>query len=321
MNKRIVFCLCLVLLLGMWRHAHAGLSIRQAEAPWLADLVTVTEEVMTLEQGHHCLVLYADPLGAEITGEVRVKTRLQAPTTGVISRDHLVVLSAELFHEAVRDPDSGLFEQPPPEYNLIELSCIRLFDLSELFDMALDFSLPRRLDPADLLQKERLTDLVRQSNEQFTLEQVEECSLIQVNEASEELPKAPAFRVKTRVNAPRHGVISRDYFVALATEVLTEVEEQFAQGFFGPAVNTSTSLQCVQLTALNSTSTVDVELDVAMTPQQLQVEITERVSGVKTQSVAPWTEVFPHSDRPTEEPPSVAGGSSSDTRTPATVVG
>ena len=261
---------------------------------WLTDLVSQQGEVMTLKQGHACLLSYVDTLGQEEAREVRVQTRIVAPAQGVISRDHLVALSIEFLHEALSDPSSELFGELPAGHTLLDLACTRLFDESQPFDFSLDVVLPDTPDPTDPLQAERQTDLVIQQNGKFVWNQTEECGLVDMEgEGSSDV-----FWVNAHMQAPEQDVISRDHFVALGTEVLTEVEEQFAQRFFGDTGVAPAALQCSPRPAADRA--VDVELSVSMTDTQMQVEMVERASGHKVQQINSWDQVFPVPTKPTQ---------------------
>lgn len=260
---------------------------RRTATPWLADLVLQQDEIMTLEQGHLCLLFYTDTLGKEETRRVRIQTRIQAPAQGVISRDNLVVLSTDLLHEALSDPDSVLFEELPAGSTVFDLACVRLFDESQLFDFTLDVVLPDTPDPADPWSVERQADLVVQQDGKFVWNQTEKCAVVETKgEGSVHM-----FWVKASMEAPQQDVISRDHFVALAREVLTEVEEQFAHRFFGGADIVPTALECSPRRVEDRL--VDVELKVSMTNAELQVEVTETASGLKAQQLNLWTQVFP----------------------------
>jgi hypothetical protein len=258
-----------------------------SSVPWLTDLVSQQGEIMTLEQGHVCLLSYADRLGTEETREIRVQTRIEAPAQGVISRDNLVVLSTELLHGALSDPSSELLAELPAGYTLLDLACTRLFDKTQPFDFALDVVLPDTPDPADPLQAERQADLVTQHEGKFVWNQTEACAVVEMEGEG----SLHVFWLKAHMEAPQQDVISRDHFVALTTEILTEVEEQFAQRFFGGAGSVPTALECSPRPAADEA--VDVEVNVSMTHAQIQVETTETTSGLKAQQINSWAQVFP----------------------------
>ena len=263
---------------------------RPIATPWLNDLVAQQDEVMTLEQGHLCLLFYTDTLGAEDSRRVRVQTRIQAPAQGVISRDNLVVLSTDLLHGALSDPASALFEELPAGSTLFDLACVRLFDASQPFDFTLDVVLPDTPDPTDPWAVERQADLVMQQDGKFVWNHTEECAVVEI----ESEHNVHVFRVKASMEAPQQDVISRDHFVALATEILTEVEEQFAHRSFGGADTVPTALECSPRPFEDTV--VDVELKVSMTNSELQIETTETASGLKAQQTNLWPQVFPVPD-------------------------
>jgi hypothetical protein len=98
-------------------------------------------------------------------------------------------------------------------------------------------------------------------------------------------------QVKVHSEAPQTGPVSRDNFVALTTLMVSMTfVTALSESYKVPA---SQFLQGLEYTDLNSTiGTPDLELNLIVTNEGLQLEITNTSSGQKHRETMTWDQVF-----------------------------
>jgi hypothetical protein len=103
--------------------------------------------------------------------------------------------------------------------------------------------------------------------------------------------EASQVQLKIHAEAPAVGLISRDNFVSLTTQlVVVTFYAAYADVYKVPA---SQFIQAVDFTELAAPiGTPDLEINVFMTADGLQFEIVNTATGQRTRSTTTWAEVF-----------------------------
>ncbi len=131
----------------------------------------------------------------------------------------------------------------------------------------------------------RLLDLVRIEKGRFLYDQSSICELQVPGRTTSK------FQMRTHAESPSQSVVSRDHFVSLVTQIEQTWALGIAQRASGLApVEALRALSCTPLE--QPIGTPDLELNVAMTVEGLQVEMTDTASAKKSRSVQTWAEVY-----------------------------
>jgi len=98
-------------------------------------------------------------------------------------------------------------------------------------------------------------------------------------------------QLKVHAEAPASGVISRDNFVAMATQLMfITFYSAYAQAYKVTALD---FLQAVTFTELAAPiGTPDVEINVVMTAEGFQLEWVDTASGQRSRSTMTWAEMY-----------------------------
>lgn len=133
-------------------------------------------------------------------------------------------------------------------------------------------------------------DLVTEKDGKLILERYRVCQVFRPETLGGGVSQP--FRVNARMEAPAKGLINRDQFVALATEIGITIRvslvEQFLQGM--SPVQALDALRCRDLG--KAVTRPDFEFFIAMSKTGLVVEIGEGVSGRRSKQTYPWSEIF-----------------------------
>ena len=137
---------------------------------------------------------------------------------------------------------------------------------------------------ASSAEERRLRDLVRVADGKFLYDDLALCEL--------RLPGStpPKFQIRSHAEAPSQGVVSRDHFVSL----ITQHEIIFGLGIaqVHPGISAMDAVRALRCTPLDAPiGTPDLELELSMTAEGMQVEVTDTAAGKKTRSVHTWKEL------------------------------
>lgn len=147
-------------------------------------------------------------------------------------------------------------------------------------------SYPAFAETKDNMKARLRADLVTEKDGRFTIERVRICQLVRPKELGGGATRP--FQVRARVEAPADGVISRDNFVALFTEIALSLRVKFAGDLIkglGP-VQALGALRCKPIDA--PIGAVDFEADVHMTKDGVQIEMMETASGKRQRQTVTW---------------------------------
>lgn len=130
----------------------------------------------------------------------------------------------------------------------------------------------------------RLRDLVRVRDGSFVYEDVSRCTLSAPDGASSR------FQLRSHAEAPAHGTLSRDVFVALVSRIETELSLGMADAIPGLKPSQALeALECDQLAAPQGP--VDVEIRTTVTAEGLEVQIEDRRTQRTSRYSSSWKQL------------------------------
>ena len=130
----------------------------------------------------------------------------------------------------------------------------------------------------------RLRDLVRVRDGKLVYEDVSLCTLQAPDGTSSR------FQVRSRAEAPAHGTLSRDVFVALVSRIETEISLGMADAI--PGLKPSQALEALECDQLAAPSgPVDIELRATVTAEGLEVEIRHTRSQRTDRYASSWKQL------------------------------
>lgn len=139
-----------------------------------------------------------------------------------------------------------------------------------------------------ILKKLR-ADLVKEKDGKFMLDRYRACQVLRPQAHGGGMTQP--FRVKAHVEAPMQGVISRDNFVALATEIAVSLRVGLVQDLIKD-VRPSEALDAIRCRDIEGVGALDFEIRVAVTQASVQVDITDTKTGRQSRQTYPWSAVF-----------------------------
>lgn len=133
-------------------------------------------------------------------------------------------------------------------------------------------------------------DVVTEQEGKFTIDRFSICQL--VRPAILGGGTTDPFQVKSHMEAPTDGFISRDNFVTFSTEIAFQLRVDFASEFI-PGLTPSEALAALQCKQIGSPiGKVDLELDLYMTRDGVQVGIRETNSGESETQTRTWNQML-----------------------------
>jgi hypothetical protein len=146
---------------------------------------------------------------------------------------------------------------------------------------------------ADWVPPKLKADLVQEKDGKLILERFRVCQVIRPQEAGGGVSKP--FRVRSHVETPVPGFISRDSFIALATEIGITLRV----GLVGELVKGLTpsqaldALQCRDIDSpISMAGTADFDVNVIMEKAGLNIEMFDRGSGKRNKQLYPWKQLY-----------------------------
>ncbi|MCH6546550.1 MAG: hypothetical protein IH796_11225 [Deltaproteobacteria bacterium] len=138
----------------------------------------------------------------------------------------------------------------------------------------------------DLMKKDR----VIQKDGKFKIEAYRLCRLYRPKHLGGGVSKP--FQVEARAEAPAQGVISRDNFLVLFTEIALGLRVKFASDFIKglTPIQALDALQCEHIDA--PVGKVDLQVDVNMDKEGIKIEILKPGTGKKQTQLNTWKDLF-----------------------------
>jgi hypothetical protein len=138
-------------------------------------------------------------------------------------------------------------------------------------------------------------DLVQEKGGKMILEHFRVCQVVRPKEAGGGASKP--FRVRSHMETATPGFMSRDSFIALATEIGLTLR----MGLVGELIKGLTpsqaldALQCRDIDSpVNLAGTADFDVSVIMEKAGLNIEMFDRGSGKRNKQLYPWSQLYPH---------------------------
>ena len=140
------------------------------------------------------------------------------------------------------------------------------------------------------IQKLMKKDRVVQKDGKFKIEGYHLCRLYRPKHLGGGVSKP--FQVRARAEAPAQGVVSRDNFLVLFTEITLGLRVKFAADFIKglTPIQALDALQCEQIDA--PVGTVELKVDLKMDKKGIKIEILKPETGKKQTQMTPWKDVF-----------------------------
>jgi hypothetical protein len=139
------------------------------------------------------------------------------------------------------------------------------------------------------------SNLVQEKDGKLILEHFRVCQVIRPKEAGGGVSKP--FRVRSHMETALPGFMSRDSFIALATEIGITLRV----GLVGELIKGLTpsqaldALQCRDIDSpINLAGTADFDVSVIMEKAGLNIEMFDRGSGKRNKHLYPWEQLYPH---------------------------
>ena len=134
------------------------------------------------------------------------------------------------------------------------------------------------------------SDVVTQQGGNFTIDRFSICQLFRP--AALGGGATDPFQVKSHVEAPADGFISRDNFLAYSTEIIFSLRVNFAADLVQGLTPSQAmaALQCKPIEA--PIGKVDLELNLYMTQDGVQVGILEAASGEGNTQTRTWNQMI-----------------------------
>ena len=139
----------------------------------------------------------------------------------------------------------------------------------------------------DLMKKDR----VIQKGGKFTIEGYRLCRLYRPKYLGGGVSKP--FQVNARAEAPAQGVVSRDNFLVLFTEIALGLRVKFAADLIKglTPIQALDALQCEQIDA--PVGKVDLQVDVNMDKEGIKIKILKPATGKEVQTqLNTWKDLF-----------------------------
>ncbi len=133
-------------------------------------------------------------------------------------------------------------------------------------------------------------DRVIQKGGKFNIEAYRLCRLYRPKQLGGGVSKP--FQVEARAEAPAQGVISRDNFLVLFTEIALGLRVKFAADFIKglTPIQALDALHCEQIDA--PVGKVDLQVDVNMDKEGIKIEIIKPGTGKKQTQLNTWKDLF-----------------------------
>lgn len=155
------------------------------------------------------------------------------------------------------------------------------------------FAITALAQNADWVPPKLKADLVQEKDGKLILEHFRVCQVIRPQEAGGGVSKP--FRLRSHVETPTPGFISRDSFIALATEIGITLRV----GLVGELVKGLTpsqaldALQCRDIDSpISMAGTADFDVTVIMEKTGLNIEMFDRGSGKRNKQLYPWKHLY-----------------------------
>jgi hypothetical protein len=136
-------------------------------------------------------------------------------------------------------------------------------------------------------------DLVQERDGKLVLEHFRVCQVIRPQEAGGGASKP--FRVRSHVETPVPGFISRDSFIALATEIGITLRVGLVSELV-KGLTPSQALDALQCRSIDSpismAGTADFDVNVRMEKAGLNIEMFDRASGKRNKQLYPWKQIY-----------------------------
>lgn len=136
-------------------------------------------------------------------------------------------------------------------------------------------------------------DLVQEQDGKLVLERFRVCQVIRPQEAGGGVSKP--FRVRSHVETPVPGFISRDSFIALATEIGITLRVGLVSELV-KGLTPSQALDALQCRSIDSpismAGTADFDVNVSMEKTGLNIEMFDRASGKRNKQLYPWKQIY-----------------------------
>jgi hypothetical protein len=134
------------------------------------------------------------------------------------------------------------------------------------------------------------SDVVTEQEGKFTIDRFSICQLVRPVTLGG--GATDPFQVKSHMEAPADGFISRDNFVTFSTEVAFQLRVDFASQFI-QGLTPSEALAALLCKQIESPiGKVDLELDLYMTRDGVQVGIRETSSGESETQTRTWNQML-----------------------------
>ncbi len=133
-------------------------------------------------------------------------------------------------------------------------------------------------------------DRVIQKDGKFNIEAYRLCRLYRPKHLGGGVSKP--FQVKASAEAPAQGVVSRDNFLVLFTEIALGLRVKFATDFIKglTPIQALDALQCEQIDA--PVGKVDLQVDVNMDKEGIKIEILKPGTGKQQTQLNTWKDLF-----------------------------
>ena len=134
------------------------------------------------------------------------------------------------------------------------------------------------------------SNMVQTKDGKFTIERYGLCRVFRPEKLGGGVTEP--FQVRTYVEAPAKGVVSRDYLVSIFTEIAVTVRTSFASSMIkglSPEEGLA-ALRCKPIAA--PIGTIDFEAKLHMAKDGVQLEILETASGKKEKQTTTWEQMF-----------------------------
>ena len=133
-------------------------------------------------------------------------------------------------------------------------------------------------------------DRVIQKDGKFKIEGYRLCRLYRPKHLGGGVSKP--FQVKASAEAPAQGVVSRDNFLVLFTEIALGLRVKFAADFIKglTPIQALDALQCEQIDA--PVGKVDLQVDVNMDKEGIKIEILKPDTGKQQTQLNTWKDLF-----------------------------
>jgi len=134
------------------------------------------------------------------------------------------------------------------------------------------------------------SDIVKEQDGKFTIDRFSICQLYRPSDLGG--GTSEPFQVKSHMEAPADGFISRDNFVTISTETAFQLRVSFAADYILglTATEALSALQCKPIDA--PIGKVDLELDLVMAKGGVQVAILETGSGERDTQTRTWNQML-----------------------------